>query len=97
MPGYFDKAFAFRRTRGLRRTVLLAPSDAFVASLPYGKIPDRKDFAALGESERRAAWRTVVARSKELGEAFAELVESGAIARVARPLDGAAGVAGEGP
>ncbi len=86
VPGYFDKALSFRRTRGLLRAVVLAPSDAFVRSLPYGKIPDRKDFRTLREDERRTAWREVIARSNELGDVFAELVESGRIAHVAQPL-----------
>lgn len=86
VPGYFDKALTYRRTRGLRRAVILAPSDAFVASLPHGKIPDRKDFTAFPEGERIAGWRTVLERSRELGDEFAELVESGRIGSVARPL-----------
>jgi hypothetical protein len=87
VPGWFDKALPSRRTRGLRRTVVLAPSDEFVASLPNGKIPDRNDFVAFGDRERRAAWREVVARSNELGDVFADLVESGRIGRVARPFE----------
>lgn len=86
VPGYFDKLLSSRRTRNLRRTVILAPSDAFVASLPHGKIPDRKDFGAFRDDERRAAWQEVVRRSRELGEDFGELVESGRIGRVARPF-----------
>jgi len=86
VPGYFDKALRSRRTRGLRRTVLLAPSDEFVASLPKGKIPDRKDFTTMKDSERIPAWKTAIARSRELGEEFGELVESGRIGSVARPF-----------
>jgi hypothetical protein len=86
VPGWFDKAFASRRTRDLRRVVVLAPSDAFIASLPYGKIPDRKDFVTLRDDERRAAWRQVIARTAELGDAFIELVEGGRIGRVAQPF-----------
>jgi hypothetical protein len=86
VPGYFDKLLASRRTRRLRRAVIVAPSTGFVASLPHGKIPDRKDFAALRDDERRAAWREVVHRTRELGDAFGELVDSGRIGRVAVPL-----------
>ena len=86
VPGYFDKTLPYRRTRGLRRTVVVAPSPEFVASLPYGKIPDRKDFAAFEDGERRAAWRNAVAKSREIGEDFADLVESGRIAHVVKPL-----------
>lgn len=86
VPGWLDKALTWRRTRGLRRVVLLTPSPSFVASLPGGKIPDRTDFARMPTAERIRAWRAVVERSAELGDAFGELVESGRIARVARPL-----------
>src|SRR5581483_7614739 len=68
VPGWFDKPWSSRRTRGLRRAVVLAPSDAFVASLPRGRIPDREDFSTLRDDERLAAWREVVKRSDELGD-----------------------------
>jgi hypothetical protein len=87
VPGYFDKHLVFRRTRGLRRTVLVAPSPAFVASLPFGRIPDRTDFARLRDVERVRAWKEAVRRTAELGDAFGELVASGRIGAVARPLD----------
>jgi hypothetical protein len=87
VPGYFDKALGHRRTRGLRRAVILAPSDEFVASLPHGKIPDRKDFTTMRDDERIPAWKTAIARSHELGDEFGELVESGRIGSVARALE----------
>ena len=86
VPGWFDKSLRSRRTRGLRRAVVLAPSEAFIASLPRGKIPDREDFSTLRNDERLAIWREVVRRSAELGDEFAELVGSGRIGRVAMPL-----------
>jgi hypothetical protein len=86
VPGYFDKSLSWRRTRGLRRTVLLAPSAEFVASLPGGKIPDRNDFVRMPEAERMRSWHTVLTRSRELGDAFGELVASGRVAEAARPL-----------
>jgi len=86
IPGYFDKALQWRRTRSLRRTVVLAPSESFVASLPNGRIPDRRDFGTMNDADRIPAWRTAVARSRELGETFIDLVESGRIGRVARLL-----------
>jgi hypothetical protein len=86
VPGYFDKALRWRRTRGLRRTVLIAPSAEFVASLPGGKIPDRDDFVRMPEAERLKAWSTVLERSRELGEAFGELVDSGRVRKTVRPL-----------
>ena len=49
---------AWRRARGprhharFRRVLLVALSESFVASLPGGKIPDRRDFYALPGAER---------------------------------------------
>ena len=86
VPGYFDKALSWRRTRGLRRTLLIAPSASFVASLPGGKIPDRNDFVRMPEAERLRAWSSVLERSRELGDAFGELLAGGKLASVARPL-----------
>lgn len=86
VPGWFDKALLWRRTRGLRRVVVLAPSRAHVAELPRGRIPDRGDFVRMSDAERIAAWRKVLALSERLGEAFGELLASGRIASVVRPL-----------
>jgi hypothetical protein len=87
VPGYFDKGLRWRRTRGLRRTVLIAPSAAFVASLPGGKIPDRNDFVRMSDPERLRASSTVLERSRELGDAFGELVSSGRMRSAAQLLD----------
>lgn len=45
---------------------ILCPSADWVASLPYGKIPDRKDFACLEDKERIRYWGEVIKRSEEL-------------------------------
>lgn len=82
VPGWFDKALRWRRARGtnFRRALLIAPSDAFVASLPGGRIPDRRDFYALPEAERIRRWQAVLDASERLGEELRELVETGRIA-----------------
>lgn len=87
-PGWFDRGPFRRRARPehWRRAVLLAPSAEFVASLPRGKIPDRRDFYDLNDGERIAAWRRVAALSGRLGEEFAELLNAGRMAGRARPL-----------
>jgi hypothetical protein len=86
VPGWFDKSLRWRVARGdnFRRALLIAPSDAFVASLPGGKIPDRKDFYAFGESERIARWQTVLDASARLGDELRELIASGRIADAVR-------------
>lgn len=79
IPGWFDKALRWRRAneKHFDRAVLLTPSAEFVASLPYGKIPDRNDFEALSADARISYWRSVLAASDRLAEDFAELVETG--------------------
>lgn len=72
-PAWFDK-FGQRKIRSehYHNTIVLAPSEAFIAQLPYGKIPDRKDFAELEDSERERFWRAVQAQSARLADAFHE-------------------------
>jgi hypothetical protein len=86
IPGWFDKPLRWRRARGLRRVVLLAPSRAHVASLPNGRIPDRADFVRMRDAERISAWRRVLQLGARLGEEFGELVASGRIRQLARAL-----------
>jgi hypothetical protein len=87
VPGWFDKGLPWRRAAGanFRRTLLVAPSDAFVASLPGGKIPDRRDFYALTEPERVRRWQGVVDASARLGDELRELLATGRVAEAVRP------------
>ncbi len=75
-PGWFDKFMPWRRaaTHRFERLVLLFPSDAFIASLPFGKIPDRGDFKRLRRSERIAYWEACVERGRALADEFAALL-----------------------
>ena len=81
IPGWFDKALKKRKpqTRNTDNVVLISPSKEFVASLPYGKIPDRNDFANFSYDDRVKYWETVVRESRRLGDAFLELTASGYI------------------
>lgn len=87
VPGWFDKALRWRRSRGrnFRRALLIAPSDAFVASLPGGKIPDRRDFYTMPEPERIRRWQAALDASERLGDELRELVATGRIADAVRP------------
>ena len=87
VPGWFDKALRWRRARGgnFRRALLIAPSDAFVASLPGAKIPDRRDFYTMTEAERMRRWQIVVEASTRLGDELRELIATGRLADVVRP------------
>lgn len=71
-PGWFDKSLRWRRghKQHFHNLVLLCPSDSWVKSLPYGKIPDRTDFNRLHDKARMAYWQQVTERSVELAEAF---------------------------
>ena len=92
VPGWFDKALPWRQggrghpARGLERVVVVAPSPAFVASLPGGKIPDRRDFYAFPAAERVRRWEEARTRALALGAQLRDLVTSGRIADVAQPL-----------
>jgi len=86
VPGWFDKMLPWRKTRGLKRTILIAPSAEHVASLPGGKIPDREDFVTMTDSERITAWRKVIALGEVMGHELHSLLEGGRIAQVVQPL-----------
>jgi hypothetical protein len=67
-PGWLDKAIPWRKAKAHNydNVVMLTPSEEFIASLPYGKIPDRKDFENLSNDEREIYWNTVLERTNEL-------------------------------
>jgi hypothetical protein len=88
-PGWFDKSLNRKPSaRNMENVVLIAPSDKFVASLPLGKIPDRKDFYTFQgkDKERQAYWRKVVKRNRQLGDEFSEAIKSGQIRNIVKPL-----------
>jgi len=87
VPGWFDKSLKWRRASGRNfgRTLLIAPSDEFVASLPGGRIPDRRDFYRMPHEERERVWQGVVDASEQLGAEIRDLVTTGRIADVVQP------------
>lgn len=88
IPGWFDKSLK-RRTphpQSYDKVVMLVPSDEFIASLPHGKIPDRKDFESMPAEQRIAYWQEVISRSDELGEAFRELVSCDDLGSRIKPI-----------
>lgn len=72
-PGWFDKSLPWRRAKPhqFKQVAMLCPTAAWVASLPFGKIPDRNDFAKLPDQVRIAYWQEVTERSFELAEDLA--------------------------
>ena len=77
VPGWFDKPFTRRRLdpTSVDHVLLMAPSPAFVAGLPGGKIPDRKDPQTLGGAALGERWGQVAEASRALGDAWAALTE----------------------
>jgi hypothetical protein len=90
VPGWFDKKHVSRRVTGsvTGRIILLAPSETFVAGLPFGRIPDRKDFTRLmgQDAVRVTAWEKAVDLGRVLGDAFLEATQTGRIQDMVRPL-----------
>jgi hypothetical protein len=87
-PGWFDKPLRWRRpsAAALDRVVMVAPSDAFVRSLPGGKVPDRGDFETLPTEERIARWHDVTERCRALADDFVATVESGTLVERIQPF-----------
>lgn len=88
VPGWFDKTLPWRRPAAARldNVILLAPSTDYLARLPEGKIPDRKDFTRLDNDTRRQYWRKSIAESERLGDEFLQAVEGGKLAALAEPF-----------
>lgn len=82
VPGWFDKNLGWRRPHAdhVDRTILVSPSDAFVATLPNAKIPDRTDFVKFSPAERIAAWRACVKACEQLADEFNEVLEKDQLA-----------------
>ncbi|MDG1752945.1 MAG: patatin-like phospholipase family protein [Thalassotalea sp.] len=69
--GWFDKNLKRKvQSSHYQNVVMLVPSNKFIASLPYGKIPDRKDFTEMDAARRIKYWRTVLSETERLAESF---------------------------
>ncbi len=78
-----------KRTPVLDKVAIVRPSEAFIRSLPYGKVPDRADWKKFEKDPARriAVWRRGIEQSRILGERFMEMVQGGAIKRLIAPLE----------
>lgn len=78
VPGWFDKRLPWRTVvrRYYDNVLLVVPAPEFVATLPYGKIPDRQDFRKMDYQTRVGYWQTVLKESDRLADDFANLVEN---------------------
>lgn len=83
VPGWFDKRLSWRRTTGKHwpNVIFMHPSQAFLDALPYGKIPDRKDFVQLDVASRQKYWQTAVELGYRMEEQFAEWQATGTLAQ----------------
>ena len=88
VPGWFDKKLTWRRPQAgnVDRTILISPSDEFVAKLPNGKIPDRTDFENFEPAERVRIWKQCVAACAALADEFREVIEKEQLAARLEPL-----------
>jgi hypothetical protein len=80
VPGWLDKALPWRQAAGpwLDNVVLVSPSREYLATLPFGKLPDRRDFARFRSDDagRMRYWRQAIAESERLADAFLSWVRS---------------------
>ncbi|MFA6011236.1 MAG: patatin-like phospholipase family protein [Desulfobacteraceae bacterium] len=91
VPGWLDKQLKHRKPDkvNMENLLLICPSRDFIATLPYAKIPDRNDFKLFfrRDDERFAYWITAAERSRELADEFCDVVATGKIRKLVRPLD----------
>ena len=87
-PGWFDKKLRWRRAarEHYRRTIIVAPSEGFVAGLPGGKLPDRTDFYTFRYPQRRRRWDAAVSAGQDLADALSDVHEKQQWGAVAEPL-----------
>ncbi|MGQ4275709.1 alpha/beta hydrolase [Pseudidiomarina sp. E22-M8] len=76
IPGWFDKRIKKRRTTGSQwpNVILLTPTQEFIDALPFGKIPDRTDFAKLDADARIKYWQQAVEQGKWMADQFHEWI-----------------------
>ena len=87
-PGWFDKKLPWRRPadRHTDRTLLICPSQEFVAGLPNAKVPDRTDFQTMAPELRRKVWRSVVSACEALAEDLDQVLDQESLAARVEPL-----------
>jgi hypothetical protein len=80
-PGWLDKHLPWRRAPRahpwLDDLLLVAPSPAFLVSLPQGKLPDRQDFYRYGpdHAARTRAWQAAIAECERFAAAVLAWLE----------------------
>jgi len=89
-PGWLDKNLKWRRhdKNLFSNVVILRPSQKFIDSLKYKKIPDREDFKTFfgNDRERLAFWNDAIKKSSILGEEFFEAFEAKKLKLIVKDL-----------
>ncbi len=87
-PGWFDKQLRWRNVdpAHFENTLLICPSPEFIAALPGGKVPDRKDFVTLSPEERVSAWTKVLAACERLAEELNDVLDGDRLPARLQPL-----------
>lgn len=88
VPGWFDKSLAWRvpNPQDFANVLLLAPSQHFIDQLPYGRIPDRKDFNRLSPGERVHYWRKVLDQTRRMVDELDDLISTDGWRAALKPL-----------
>lgn len=89
IPGWFDKSLPWRRVQAKHydNVVMLTPSKEFIASLPFGKIPDRTDFSTMPDAERIAYWTTAINAGKQMAQELDAALQFDGCRSLVRPIE----------
>jgi predicted acylesterase/phospholipase RssA len=90
VPGWLDKALPWRRAgRGSNRgwldnVIIVAPTPAFLRTLPRGKLPDRQDFKHYGldHDARIKHWKQAMGEGQRLRDEFAAFTANPDLSRI---------------
>jgi hypothetical protein len=90
VPGWLDKAMPWRRAaRGRNRgwldnVLIVAPTPAFLDTLPRAKLPDRGDFKHYGldHDARIRHWQQAMGEGQRLRDEFAAFIERPDLSRL---------------
>ena len=86
--GWFDKRLHWRTAsrEHYRRTIIVAPSWEFAATLPGGRIPDLDDFYDFDYPQRCLRWEQALAACEALADALDRIHSQQRWAEIAEPL-----------
>lgn len=81
--GWFDKSSTRQVSHeSYKNTVLLVPSNKFIESLPYRKIPDRTDFTNLPADVRIKYWLTVLSETERVADEMSQFISTQDLSKI---------------